>query len=78
MKEFSTTVDNLSSQLTGNIKTQLERDMDNLELNVIDSLSPLKNFYTTERQKLNDSRTKLGEIKTSLKSLKQDMDADKS
>lgn len=76
MKEFSTTVDNLSSQLTVNIKTQLERDMDNLELNVIDSLSPLKNFYTTEKEKLKSSKHRLEEIKNNLTKLKQTISTD--
>lgn len=70
MKEFSSTVDSLSTQLTGNVKTQLERDMDNLELNVIDSLNPLKNFYMTERQKLEDSKKKLEEIEKNLEKIK--------
>ncbi len=73
MKEFSTTVDNLSTQLTANIKSQLERDMDNVELQVVDSLSPLKNFYKTQKQKHYESKNKLEQIKKELVNLKQSM-----
>lgn len=73
MKEFSNTVDNLSNQLTENIKSQLERDMDNVELQVIDSLGPLRNFYKTEKKKHYDSKNKLEEIKKELVKLKESM-----
>lgn len=73
MKEFSETVDNLSNQLTSNIRSQLERDMDNVELQVIDTLGPLKNFYKTQKQKNYDSKNQLEDIKQQLMELKQSM-----
>ncbi len=50
MKEFTEKVDNLTVQLNNNIESQLIRDIENLKLQISDSLSPLRNFYKTQEQ----------------------------
>ena len=69
MKEFSSKVDNLSNELIASISSQLGRDLDNVELQIVDSLSPLRNFYKTQRQKNLDSKEEIGKIKEKLKEL---------
>lgn len=66
MKEFNSKVDNLSNGLIASISSQLSRDLDNVELQVVDSLSPLRNFYKTQRQKNLDSKEEIAKIKGKL------------
>ena len=66
MKEFSSKVDNLSKELVQSINSQLNRDLDNVELQIVDSLSPLRNFYKTEKQKKLESKQEIIKIKEKL------------
>ena len=70
MKEFSSKVDNLTAELTTSVKSQLVRDLDNVRLQVIDSVSPLRNFYRTEEQKLTESKEEIQKIKKKLSEIK--------
>ena len=62
MKEFSTKVDTLIEELTGSISSQLERDLDVMKTQILDSLIPLKTFYKTQQKKLTESKERVGEI----------------
>ena len=66
MKEFSSKVDNLSKELVQSINSQLNRDLDNVEMQIVDSLSPLRNFYKTEKQKKLESKQEIIKIKEKL------------
>ena len=71
MKEFSAKVDSLSAELITSIKSQFTRDMDNVKLQIVDSMSPLRNFYKAEEQKLIDSREQIVFIKKKIKDIKE-------
>ena len=73
MKEFSAKVDNLSTELITSIKSQFTRDMDNVKLQIVDSMSPLRNFYKAEEQKLIDSKEQIIFIKKKIKDIKENM-----
>lgn len=73
MKEFSAKVDNLSTELITSIKSQFTRDMDNVKLQIVDSMSPLRNFYKAEEQKLTDSKEQIIFIKKKIKDIKESM-----
>ncbi len=73
MKEFSAKVDNLSTELITSIKSQFTRDMDNVKLQIVDSMSPLRNFYKAEEQKLIDSKEQILFIKKKIKDIKESM-----
>ena len=73
MKEFSAKVDNLSTELITSIKSQFTRDMDNVKLQIVDSMSPLRNFYKAEEQKLIDSKKQIIFIKKKIKDIKESM-----
>ena len=73
MKEFSAKVDNISSELITSIKSQFTRDMDNVKLQIVDSMSPLRNFYKAEEQKLIDSKEQIIFIKKKIKDIKESM-----
>jgi small GTP-binding protein len=73
MKEFSAKVDNLSTELITSIKSQFTRDMDNVKLQIVDSMSPLRNFYKAEEQKLIDSKEQIIFIKKKIKDIKESM-----
>ncbi len=73
MKEFSAKVDNLSTELITSIKSQFTRDMDNVKLQIVDSMSPLRNFYKAEEQKLVDSKEQILFIKKKIKDIKESM-----
>ena len=62
MKEFSTKVDTLIEELTGSISSQLERDLDVMKTQILDSLIPLKTFYKTQQKKLTESKERVREI----------------
>ncbi len=63
MKEFNQKVDALIEELTSSVSSQLERDFDGISLQVTDSLSPLKNFYKIESEKLEESKKRVLDIK---------------
>ena len=71
MKEFSAKVDSLTTELITSINSQFTRDMDNVKLQIIDSMSPLRNFYKAEEQKLIDSREQIIFIKKKIKDIKE-------
>ena len=71
MKEFSAKVDSLSAELITSIKSQFTRDMDNVKLQIVDSMSPLRNFYKSEEQKLIDSREQIVFIKKKIEDIKE-------
>jgi len=71
MKEFSAKVDSLSTELITSIKSQFTRDMDNVKLQIVDSMSPLRNFYKAEEQKLIDSKEQIVFIKKKIKDIKE-------
>jgi len=73
MKEFSAKVDNLSTELITSIKSQFTRDMDNVKLQIVNSMSPLRNFYKAEEQKLVDSKEQILFIKKKIKDIKESM-----
>jgi len=70
MKEFSSKVDNLTAELTTSIRSQLTRDLDNVKMQVVDSISPLRNFYRTEEKKLTESKEDIQRIKKNLSEIK--------
>ena len=70
MKEFSAKVDSLSTELITSIKSQFTRDMDNVKLQIVDSMSPLRNFYKAEEQKLIDSKEQIVFIKKKIMDIK--------
>ncbi len=71
MKEFSAKVDNLSTELLTSIRSQFTRDMDNVKLQIVESMSPLRNFYKAEEQKLIDSKEQIVFIKKKIKDIKE-------
>ena len=66
MKEFSVKVDALIEEITTSVSSQLERDLDNIKLQVLESLIPLREFYQSEKDKLSDSLVRVNEIKQKL------------
>ena len=71
MKEFSAKVDSLSAELITSIRSQFTRDMDNVKMQIVDSMSPLRNFYKAEEQKLLDSKDQIVFIKKKIKDIKE-------
>lgn len=66
MKEFSTKVDALIEEITSSVSSQLERDLDGIKMQVLDSLVPLRNFYQMEKGKLSESLGRVNKIKEKL------------
>ncbi len=66
MKEFSTKVDALIEEITTSVSSQLERDLDGIKMQVLDSLVPLRNFYQMEKGKLTESLGRVNDIKDKL------------
>ena len=66
MKEFSLKVDALIQEITSSVSSQLERDLDGIRLQVLDSLVPLRNFYQIEKGKLSDSKIRVENLKKDL------------
>jgi small GTP-binding protein len=66
MKEFSTKVDALIEEITSSVSSQLERDLDGIKMQVLDSLVPLRNFYQMEKGKLSESQSRVTKIKEKL------------
>jgi small GTP-binding protein len=62
MKEFSIKVDTLITELTSSMSSQLERDLDSIKMQILDSLIPLKNFYKTQEAKLLHSKNRVEDI----------------
>lgn len=62
MREFSAKVDTLIEELVSSISSQLERDLDGIKMQILDSLIPLKNFYKTQETKLQQSKNRVAEI----------------
>jgi len=73
IKEFSSRVDDLTTELVSNLSSQLERDIDNLRLQITDSMSPLRNFYKTQRKKHEKAREDIKDIKKELKEIKTEL-----
>lgn len=69
IKEFSLKVDALIEELISGVGSQLERDFSGIKIQVMDSLVPLRNFYKMEREKLSESRARVGELKTKFSEL---------
>jgi len=65
-REFNTKVDALIEELTSSVGSQLERDLGGIKMQVLDSLVPLRNFYQTEKGKLEESRIRVIQIKEKL------------
>lgn len=66
MKEFNSKVDALIEEITQSVHSQLERDLDGIKIQVVDSLVPLRNFYHIEKSKLTESLTRVKGIKEKL------------
>ncbi len=62
MKEFGAKVDTLIQELTSSVNSQLERDLDSIKMQILDSLIPLKNLYKTQQKKLFESKKSVEEI----------------
>lgn len=62
MKEFGTKVDTLIQELTSSVGSQLERDLDSIKMQILDSLIPLKNFYKAQQKKLFESKKSIERI----------------
>jgi small GTP-binding protein len=62
MKEFGAKVDNLIQELTSSVNSQLERDLNSIKMQILDSLIPLKNLYKTQQKKLFESKKSVEEI----------------
>lgn len=69
MKEFNGKVDALIEEMTSSVSSQLKRDFDGISLQVTDSLVPLKNFYKIEAEKLEESKTRVREIRDKLETI---------
>ncbi|HVY55065.1 MAG TPA: dynamin family protein, partial [Thermodesulfobacteriota bacterium] len=63
MKEFGGKVDALIEEMISGVSSQLERDFSGIKIQVNDSLSPLRNFYKMEKQKLSDSKGRVNGLK---------------
>ena len=64
IREFNQKVDALIEEMISSVSSQLERDFSGIEIQVTDSLAPLRNFYKMEKQKLSDSRIRVNELKS--------------
>lgn len=73
MKEFGTKVDTLIQELTLNVSSQLERDLDSIKMQILDSLIPLKNFYKAQRKKLFESKKSIEEIEGKFAQIKDSL-----
>ncbi|MEW6145585.1 MAG: dynamin family protein [Thermodesulfobacteriota bacterium] len=71
MKEFSCKVDALIEEMVSGVSSQLERDLSGIKIQVNDSLSPLRNFYKMEKQKLSESRVRVSELKSRFGELRE-------
>ncbi|MCI0482755.1 MAG: dynamin family protein [Candidatus Dadabacteria bacterium] len=71
MKEFSGKVDALIEEMISGVSSQLERDFSGIKIQVSDSLSPLRNFYKTEKQKLSESKVRVSELKSKFGEIKE-------
>jgi small GTP-binding protein len=71
VKEFSQKVDALIEEMISSVSSQLERDFNGIEIQVTDSLVPLRNFYKMEKQKLSDSKVRVDELKSKFKTIKE-------
>jgi small GTP-binding protein len=70
MREFSAKIDTLIGELTGSISSQFERNLNGIKMQILDSLIPLKNFYSTQEKKLLESKKRVGEIKEGFEGIK--------
>lgn len=70
MKEFSSKVDALIEEMISGVSSQLERDFEGIKIQVNDSLSPLRNFYKMEKQKLSESKGRVNALKAEFARLK--------
>ncbi len=71
MKEFSSKVDALIEEMISGVSSQLERDFGGIKIQVSDSLSPLRNFYKMEKQKLSESRGRVSVLKSRFGEIKE-------
>jgi len=70
MKEFGSKVDALIEEMISGVSSQLERDFEGIKIQVNDSLSPLRNFYNMEKQKLSESKGRVSELKSGFAGIK--------
>ncbi len=70
MKEFSSKVDALIEEMISGVSSQLERDFEGIKIQVSDSLSPLRNFYKMETQKLSESKGRVNALKAEFARIK--------
>jgi len=70
MKEFNHKVDALIEEMTSSVGSQLKRDLEGINIQVTDSLVPLKNFYKIEAEKLEESKKRVREIREKILILK--------
>lgn len=73
IKDFSAKVDALTEELVSNLESQIGRDMDNLTLQISDSMGPLRNFYNTQKKKHEQSREEIKKIKDELTKIKSEI-----
>lgn len=71
MKEFGGKVDALIEEMISGVSSQLERDFNGIKIQVNDSLSPLRNYYTMEKQKLSDSKGRVNNLKIEFVRIKE-------
>lgn len=71
IREFNQKVDALIEEMISSVSSQLERDFSGIEIQVTDSLAPLRNFYKMEKQKLSDSRIRVNELKSKFSDIKE-------
>lgn len=73
MKEFSQKVDELTDELVSSLTSQMERDIDNVRLQIIDSFGTLRNFHASQKKKLEKSLAEAGEINSRLKKTREQL-----
>lgn len=71
MKEFGGKVDALIDEMISGVSSQLERDFSGIKIQVSDSLSPLRNFYRMEKQKLSESKVRVSGLKSKFGEIKE-------
>ncbi|GEM_PF-936995 len=73
MKEFGTKVDTLIEELISSVGSQLERDLDTIKMQILDSLIPLKNFYKAQQKKLFESKKTIEGIEEKFAQIKNNL-----
>jgi beta-phosphoglucomutase-like phosphatase (HAD superfamily) len=73
MKEFGMKVDTLIEELISSVGSQLERDLDTIKMQILDSLIPLKNFYKAQQKKLFESKKTIEGIEEKFAQIKNNL-----